>query len=89
MVIRNDSDTKVSWFGYNQMDATRTFALKSGDLDSGGGEATWDPPDNQNGLYLVLFTYVGGGGAYAGSALPKNLKVSLKHEGRSWSSLVQ
>jgi hypothetical protein len=88
MVIRNDSDTKVSWFGYNQMDATRMIALDSGDLDSGGSH-TWDPPDNQNGLYFVMFTYVGGGGAYAGAALPKNLKVSLKHEGRYWSAVVQ
>ena len=88
MVIRNDSDTRVSWFGYNQMDATRTFALRSGDLEP-KGQTTWEPPDNQNGLYFVMFTYAGGGGAYAGAALPNNLTVSLKHEGRYWSAGVQ
>jgi hypothetical protein len=66
MDIVNKTDYDVSWFCFNESDIVKLVALGSGDLRSGGGSFSYQPPANNNGLYFVRFTGKGGGTEYAG-----------------------
>jgi len=65
MEIGNHSDSKCSWFCYNSYDAVKWIALASGDLTP-GASYSYQPPNNDTGLYFVRFTDEGGGTERAG-----------------------
>jgi hypothetical protein len=69
MRIANYTTEDVSWFCYNSNDHIQALALASGDLGYNEVREYW-PPENQTGLYHVLFREkgslgrpLGGGGS--------------------------
>jgi hypothetical protein len=76
MIITNSSSGTVSWFCFNQLDALKLIALKSGDLDAGGTKG-YTPPNNINGYYALRFTLKGGGVELAEGSVAKDGSIEL------------
>lgn len=83
IVIRNESGATASAFVYNNLDLLKWVALKSFNLSSAGDDQEKDylPPFNSDGLYLVRFTYEGGGTELASAVVATGQSAVLHKNG--------
>jgi hypothetical protein len=88
-ITNNTTDFNASWFCFNSNDVVKLIALGSGNLDANGGSFSYQPPNNDTGLYYVRFTPTGGGNEVAGGTTRQSGQtITLTGSGGQYNAAV-